>query len=252
MNLFESGPATCANTGPSNAQTVLDYAREHRIAVLVNRPLNAMVARNTMIRLADLQVEDASIDIERQLGIVDVLEQEYRTALALNIQQAGTETSPSDYFTWSGELRRIQPQIQGLEHWEQIEHHMVAPRVNQVLQLLSRQLSGTTAEQWEHWRQRYIPELLALLRAFRHEATLRSRVQTERIARTIRPLLPDTHRTAALSQQMCWILSSTPGVTCVLNGMRTPKYVEDSLAVLNWTPISETRPIYAEAQSLLQ
>ncbi|MBK9948438.1 MAG: DUF255 domain-containing protein [Nitrospira sp.] len=252
MNLFESGPATCANTGPSNAQTVLDYAREHRIAVLVNRPLNAMVARNTMIRLADLQVEDASIDIERQLGIVDVLEQEYRTALAPNIQQAGTETSPSDYFTWSGELRRIQPQIQGLEHWEQIEHHMVAPRVNQVLQLLSRQLSGTTAEQWEHWRQRYIPELLALLRAFRHEATLRSRVQTERIARTIRPLLPDTHRTAALSQQMCWILSSTPGVTCVLNGMRTPKYVEDSLAVLNWTPISETRPIYAEAQSLLQ
>jgi uncharacterized protein len=252
MNLFESGPTTSANTGPSCAQTVLDYARQHRIAVLVNRPLNAMVARNKMIRLAELPVEDTPINFDQQLGIVDALEQEYRTSLAPNIQPTGTETTPSDYFNWSAELRRIQPQIQGLEHWEQIEHHMVAPRINQVLQLLSRQLSGTTAEQWEHWRQRYIPELLNLLRALRHEATMRSRTQTERIARMISPLLPDAHRTASLSQQMCWILSSTAGVTCVLNGMRTPKYVEDSLAVLNWTPISETQPLYKEAQSLLQ
>ena len=252
MNLFESGPATRANTGPSCAQTVLDYAREHNIAVLVNRPLNAMVARNKMVRLAEFQAEDTSINLDQQLGVVDTLEQAYRTSLAPNVPPAGTETAPSDYFNWSVELRRILPQLQGLEHWEQIEHHMIAPQVNQVLQLLSRQLSGTTAEQWEQWRQRYIPELLTLLRGFRHEATIRSRAHTERIARTIRPLLPDAHRAASLSQQMCWILSSTPGVTCVLNGMRTPKYVEDSLAVLNWRPISETYPIYEGAKTLLQ
>ena len=252
MNVFESGPATTANTGPSYTQTVLDYARQHNIAVLVNRPLNAMVARNKMVRLADLPVEDTSIDLDRQLSIVDALEQEYRTSLAPTIQSTQPETAPSDYFNWAGELRRILPQIQGLEHWEQIEHHMIAPQVNQVLQLLPRQLSGTTAEQWEHWRQRYIPELLTLLRAFRREATVRSRVQTERIARTINPLLPIAHRSASLSQKMFWILSSTPGVTCVLTGMRTPTYVEDSLAVLNWTPISETRPIYEGAPALLQ
>ena len=252
MNLFESGPAAIANTGPSCAQTVLDYARQHHIAVLVNRPLNAMVARNKMIRLAELPVDDTSIDLDRQLSAVNTLEQEYRTSLAPGIQPAGTEHTPSDYFNWSAELRRILPQIQGLEHWEQIEHHMIAPQVNQVLQLLSRQLSGSAAEQWEQWRQRYIPELLTLLRAFRQEATLRSRAHTERIARIIRPLLPNAHHTASLSQQMCWLLSSTPGVTCVLNGMRTPKYVEDSLAVLSWTPISETQPIYEGAQTLRQ
>ncbi|HMS83518.1 MAG TPA: aldo/keto reductase [Nitrospira sp.] len=252
MNLFESGPATNANTGPSCAQTVLDYAREHNIAVLVNRPLNAMVGRNQMVRLAELPIEDTSIDLDQQLHTVDTLEQEYRTSLAPQIHSTGTETAPSDYFNWSAELRRVQPQIQGLEQWEQIEHHMVAPRVNQVLQLLSRQLSGTMAEQWEHWRQRYIPELLSLLRACRHEATMRSRAQTERITRAISPLLPDAYRATSLSQQMCWILSSTPGVTCVLNGMRTPKYVEDSLAILSWTPISKTQPIYEAAQSLLQ
>ena len=251
MNLFESGPAAILNSGPSGTLTVLDYARRHNIAVLVNRPLNAMVARNKMLRLAEFPLEATSIDRDRQLDIVEALEQEYRTSLAPNIQSTGTETAPSDYFPWSGELRRVLPQIQGLEQWEQIEHQRIAPQVNRVLQLLSRQLSGTTAEQWEQWRQRYIPELLTLLRAFRQEATRRSRAQTERIAHTIDPLLPDAPLTATLSQKMCWILSSTPGVTCVLNGMRTPAYVEDSLAVLHWAPISETDPIYEGARALL-
>jgi aryl-alcohol dehydrogenase-like predicted oxidoreductase len=127
---------------------------------------------------------------------------------------------------------------------------MIAPHINQVLQLLTHQLSGDVAEQWERWRQRYIPELLTLLRGFRREAILQSRAQTERVTRTIDPLLPTSHRAASLSQKMLWLLTSTPGVTCVLNGMRTPKYVEDSLAILQWEPITDTRPIYEEATTL--
>jgi aryl-alcohol dehydrogenase-like predicted oxidoreductase len=129
---------------------------------------------------------------------------------------------------------------------------MIAPQINHVLQLLARQLSGDGAEQWERWRQRYIPELLTLLRGFRREATLKSRVQTERVARTIDPLLQISRRTASLSQKMLWLLTSTPGVTCVLNGMRTPKYVEDSLAILRWEPIRDTQPIYEAALTFPQ
>ncbi len=250
MNLFEAGAARTANTGPSQCQTVLEYAHQNTIAVLVNRPLNAMVAPNRMLRLADLPLEDPPLDIDRQLSTVDALEQEYRTSLAPNIPPSGTGTAPDEYFNWSAELRRIHPQMQGLEHWEQIEHRMIAPHINQVFQLLSHQLSGDVAEQWERWRQRYIPELLTLLRGFRREATQRSQAQTERVARMIDPLLPTSHRTASLSQKMLWLLTSTPGVTCVLNGMRAPKYVEDSLAILKWEPITDTRPIYEEATTL--
>ncbi|MFZ3013415.1 MAG: hypothetical protein WA045_06880, partial [Nitrospira sp.] len=224
--------------------------RQDNIAVLVNRPLNAMMTPNRMLRLADLPLEDPPIDIDQQLSTVGALEQEYRTTLAPNIPSSGTETAPAEYFNWSAELHRIHPQIQGLEHWEQIEHHMIAPQINQVLQLLTRQLSGDGAEQWERWRQRYIPELLTLLRGFRCEAILRSQAQTERVARTIDPLLPASHHTASLSRKMLWLLTSTPGVTCVLNGMRTPTYVEDSLAILRWEPIRETQPIYEAALTL--
>ncbi len=252
MNLFEAGAVRTANTGSPLSQTVLDSARQNHIAVVVNRPLNAMVAPNRMLRLADLPLEDSPIDIDRQLNTVSALEQEYRTAFAPALPSSETGTAPADYFNWSSELRRIHPKIQGLEHWEQIEHRMIAPQINQVLQLLTHQLSGDLAEQWERWRQRYIPELLTLLRGLRHNAILKSRVQTERVARTIDPFLPTSHRTASLSQKMLWLLTSTPGVTCVLNGMRTSKYVEDSLAILKWTPIPDTRPIYEEARTLLQ
>ena len=250
MNLFEAGAFRTANTGQFQSQTVLEYARQNHIAVLVNRPLNAMVAPNRMLRLADLPLEGQPLDIDQQLSKVGALEQEYRTTFAPNMPPSGTGTAPAEYFNWSAELHRIRQQIQGLEHWEQIEHHMIAPHINQVLQLLSHQLSGDVAEQWERWRQRYIPELLTLLRGFRHEAILKSQAQTERVARAIDPLLPTSRRVASLSQKMLWLLASTPGVTCVLNGMRTRRYVEDSLAILKWEPIADTRPIYEEAMTL--
>ncbi len=248
MNLFEAGAVRTANTGQS--QTVLEYARQNNVAVLVNRPLNAMVAPNRMLRLADLPLEDPPIDIGHYLSTVGALEQEYKTSLAPNLPQSGTERAPAEYFNWSAELDRIRHQIQGLEHWEHLEHQMIAPHINHVLQLLTHQLSGDVAEQWERWRQRYIPELLTLLRGFRREATLMSQAQTEQVARTISPLLPTVHHTASLSQKMLWLLTSTPGVTCVLNGMRVPQYVQDSLTILQWEPIRDTRPIYEAALTL--
>ncbi|MGC4095786.1 MAG: aldo/keto reductase [Nitrospira sp.] len=250
MNLFEAGAVRTPNTGNPPSQTVLDYAHRNTIAVMVNRPLNAMVAPNRMLRLADLPLEDSAIDIERQLNTVGALEQEYRTSFAPALPSSGTETAPADYFNWSAELRRIHPQIQGLEQWEHIEHRMIAPQINQVLQRLPHQLSGDIAKQWEAWRERYIPELLTLLRGLRHDAILKSRAQTERVTQTIDSFLPTSHRTASLSQKMLWLLTSTPGVTCVLNGMRTSRYVVDSLAILKWTPIPDTRPIYEAAPTL--
>jgi hypothetical protein len=250
MNLFEPGAAFTINTGRAGSQTVLEYARLEHIAVLVNRPLNAMVSRNRMLRLADLPLDDDAVDIDRQLSMVHNLEQEYRNSIAKGVEQAGSGADPAESFNWSSELQRIRPQIQGFEHWEQLEHHLIAPHINRVLQLLSSQLSGDIAEQWERWRERYIPELLTLLRGFRREATLRSRAQTEKVVRAIDPLLPPSHHTASLSQKMLWLLTSTPGVTCTLNGMRAPTYVEDSLAILTWEPIPDTRPIYEEAMAL--
>jgi hypothetical protein len=91
---------------------------------------------------------------------------------------------------------------------------------------------------------------LTLLRGLRHEATTRSRAQTDRVTQTIDPFLPTSRLGSSLSQKALWVLASTPGVTCVLNGMRTTRYVKDTLSVLNWEPLKETGAIYESMRKL--
>lgn len=215
------------------------------IAVLVNRPLNAMPAqRGGVVRLADVSVPAVEATFDEQRQKVATLEEEYRTRLAPAVAHSGQGMVPSDFFRWADELNRIRTQIQGLEHWEQIEQHMIAPHVNQVLRALAEAFTGTVAEQWESWRDRYVPELLALLRSLQREAAERSRLRTEDLHRTLNPLLPEARRAATLSQKCLWVLRSTAGVTSVLVGMRSPAYVDDALQMLRWDALSHPQPVY--------
>jgi aryl-alcohol dehydrogenase-like predicted oxidoreductase len=105
-------------------------------------------------------------------------------------------------------------------------------------------------ERWEAWRERYVPELLALLRGMRREATERSRARTAAVSQAIDPLLPERRRQSSLSCKAIWILAWTPGVTCVLNGMRTPHYVDDTLAMLKWEPLKDVIHVYERMNDL--
>lgn len=245
MNLYESGAALVANTGPGNSRTLLEEAMRAGIAVLANRPLNAMPAqRGGVVRLADVSLPQSETSFEEQRRIVAALEEEYRTSLAPAVAHSGQGMVPRDFFRWADELNRIRTQIQGLEHWEQIEQHMIAPHVNQVLRALAEAFTGTVAEQWESWRDRYVPQLLALLRGLQREAAERSRQRTEELHRTLNPLLPEPRRAATLSQKALWVLRSTPGVTAVLVGMRSPAYVDDALRILRWDTLSHPAHVY--------
>jgi uncharacterized protein len=252
MNLFEAGALLTPNTGNDDAHTVLDLAQREGIAVLVNRPLNAMPEKGGgVLRLAEFPIDGDPVDFDRQRQIVGALEDEYRKTIAPAIQHSGQGMAPADFFQWSHELARVRSQVQGLEHWEQIEHHMIAPHVNQVVQAVTRHAAGKIAELWEAWRERYVPELLTLLRGLRREATERSRTNTAAIAAAIDPLLPELRRQESLSRKALWVLTSTPGVTCVLTGMRTPVYAEDALAVLGWEQVHSVEPIYQRVKEVI-
>jgi hypothetical protein len=200
--------------------------------------------KSGVLRLADFPIEGDPVDFDRQCRAVAALEEEYRKAIAPALQPSGQDMAPADFFTWAVELTRVRPQIQGLEHWEQIEHQMIAPHVNQVIQAISRHLTGTAAEQWEAWRDRYVPQLLTLLRGLRREATERSRAKTASVSAALDSLLPEARRRESLSRKALWVLASTPGVTAVLNGMRSPVYVGDSMGILQWAALSEVRSLY--------
>ncbi len=58
-NFFESG-AMLTRNNVTGTKTVLDFAREHDLAILVNRPLNAFY-REQLIRLADTPVRNLEV-----------------------------------------------------------------------------------------------------------------------------------------------------------------------------------------------
>ncbi len=251
MNLLESGAVLTPNTGEADRETLVEWAAHAQVAVVVNRPLNAMLGgQGGMMRLAQLPVDDPPIDVAAQRDVVAKFEHEYRQTIAPSIQHSGQGMMPVDFFNWAEELERVRPQVQGLEHWEQLEHHSIAPQINQALQTLSRHLTGPAAEQWESWRDRYIPEFLSLLRGIRREAAERSHARTGKLAAALDPLWPPSRRTQSLARKALWTLASTPGVSCVLTGIRTPPYVEDALAVLEWEPLPDVRGVYEKAKTV--
>jgi acyl carrier protein phosphodiesterase len=184
------------------------------------------------------------VSFDAQRDAVGTLEEEYRKELAPEIQTGGQGMQPAEYFRWADELTRIRPAVQNLEHWEQIESQMIAPHVHQVLRALGQHFAGQLAERWEAWRDRYLPQFLLLLKELRREATVKSREKTAALTERLDPLLPEARRKERLSRKALWVLLSTPGVTCVLNGMRTPAYVADSMAALRWPALGDARAVY--------
>lgn len=249
MNLFESGALLTPNTGPE--QTVLEFAQEHRVAVLVNRPLNAIPAqRRGMIRLADPRYEPVETPFETQHQIVATLEETYRQDFAPLIPYSGKGLEPKDFFSLADELRELRSQIHNLEHWDQIESQMIAPHINQALQVATKHLGQEKATDWENWRTRYVSKLLLLLKITRQEAAKKSAQHLQSVTATLDRFLPEEKRGEPLSRKALWSLTSTPGVTCVLNGIRTTDYVEDSLTILGWEPLHNSQAIFEGMQAL--
>jgi aryl-alcohol dehydrogenase-like predicted oxidoreductase len=247
MNLFEAGALLTHNTGKDYSQTALSLAREKEIAVLVNRPLNAIPGKGGgMIRLADPQAEISNTNFEAQQSKVAALEHDYKQVLGPNIPQPEKGASPLEYFNWAEELKRVRKSVQNLEHWDQIESQTIGPHVNRVFQLLTQHFTGRKEEEkiWESWRDKYVPELVALLKVLRMEAAQKSAKKLSEIGQILDPLLPKDKREEPFSRKALWTVASTPGITSVLNGMRHPVYVDDSLTILQWEPLQQPRPIF--------
>jgi aryl-alcohol dehydrogenase-like predicted oxidoreductase len=249
LNLFESGAVLERNNGPGESDTVLELAQREGIGVLVNRPLNALVGEG-MLRLADFPAEAAAVDLDAQRGALHALEEEFRHELAPGIPLARGSSKPDELFRWSEQLAGVEARLQSLEHWRHIEGEMIVPQVVHVLRALDSGLGPPLANRWRHWRDRYVPELQRLLGALGQRAARQSQTLSDTVSAAIEDRLPAERRSASLSRKSLWVVASTPGVTCVLNGMRSVAYVEDATGVLGWPRLADPLPVYEAARTL--
>ncbi len=219
LNLYEPGGAVEPN---NEGRTVLEFCRDHGLAVLANRPLNAF-HQNQMTRLADWAEPGASPpDLDSLRTLLDPLSRH---------EERWPELSGDDVRLASGEapselLLRIVPQVDSPTNWEQVAgRHVVEPI--QAWLVDAREKSQQRPERGD-WLREFVEQLNGLLPLMgRHIGAKQQGVSDE-----VRAQLVEAGYTGdgqSLSRMALGVLGGLDGLSCTLVGMRRPEYVDDAM-----------------------
>ncbi len=232
FNLFEPGAAVEKNQ--PDDKTVLDVAREKRLGVLVNRPLNAFTGKR-MVRLASIEVRSRMDYAEIIHAIKDLAQSETRLwrkilpdmesvpgGLRVRIKQQGcfAETLKHHWRTFGS-----------FERWREARDGIFIPRIQGVMDfLLPHADNNPDLAAWIPSHEK------TLDRAFRAVASVYAD-DAVALEKKILNLIGQADRAWAqpgtLSQKAIRAIASTAGVSTVLVGMRKEAYVSDVLAELH-------------------
>ena len=209
---------------------LLQAAARAGLAVLVNRPLNAISA-DRLIRLASRPLHpgrDHDADVER--AVLRFL----RAERHLIDTASGHVPVSRQRFSASGRWMA--------DHWHALTSH------EQLAMTLERKLVARTKDVFRQalamWPQgdraafdRLAGDLWAALRGFAVAAGARISAQDAAALapweRELERALPAVwHDESVARKALLFCAQSSAAVTCVLNGMRSPAYVDDALAVL--------------------
>jgi aryl-alcohol dehydrogenase-like predicted oxidoreductase len=230
MNLFETGAVLTPNQ-PSGL-TVLEYARQKNLGVLINRPLNA-IKGGRMIRLAEVAEagDVAPEEIEQRTADLAETEQAFVSRILPELHlESGLASRIQAQFLAADALRQVWRTLSGYDHWREVRDSYLLPRIRGVLEFLDTQSAG--ARELSAWKDAYAGDLDAVLQSL---GRFYAREAAERIARIKAALAaadPDWGGDVPLSRLAVRALRSTEGISCVLVGMRRPEYVDDVLAEL--------------------
>jgi hypothetical protein len=233
LNLLESA----ALFGDASGESAITQAARNGVAVLVNRPLNA-IQGGSILRLAAPERPESPPKFELVRNNLLALEREFRSTVAPALE-LGPGLEADDLFAWGDRIIEIEPRVESLVQWEEIEAHVIAPELGKVLRALDGALSGELAERFRDFRGRYLRDLEGLFLAMRSRAADRSQARLRVLQSALEPHLGSALRTEPLSRQALVTLRSVPGVTSVLLGARQPRYVEDALCALSLPKLAD-------------
>jgi len=226
LNLLESSAAFEQGGAPS----LLQQAQARHVAVLANRPLNA-IRGGSILRLVDPNRPEKAPKFEFIRGNLLALEREFRETIAPSLELGGG-LEADDLFAWGDRILEIEPRVSSLVQWEEIEAHVIAPELGKVLKGLDNALSGELAERFRDFRGRYLRDLEGLFLAMRHLAAERSAGRLRSVRGALEAHLEPTLSAEPLVRQALVTLRAVPGLSSVLLGARSVPYVDDALAAL--------------------
>jgi len=240
-NLFETG-AMFEKNQCDQTQTLLEFAREKKLATLVNRPLNAM-GGDRMVRLASfstLAPAEAEKIFPKQIEALAAAEKRFAQTVfhELNFERFVKADRP--IFAWGEHLQDGLTLFQNWAHWDHVKQHVIEPQTETALHALREKAGG--AAKWEVWETFYRGCLAAVIDTLSRYHGRDAAADADRLSRQLDEAVPGLKTSPALSQKALRVLLNVPGLDGVLLGMRRPQYVEDGVAALRAERINNILP----------
>ena len=237
-NLFEHGAFTTVNNEIDRKNvTVLEGAKSLGIGVLVNRPLNAIV-NNGMTRLAQYPY-DPNLDYPAEISNAERRFSQIETELEGVLKSWGIFESVQNqvnlnlFYDIAQQLPELLPRVQNRDHWEQILYGNLIPQVRRYLQKTAEACSNEVQAEWEILLQQYVESLNALFAILTDIFNRGDAEKVEPIQQALERHLSDAEKMLTFSQKALNFVTSSPGVSVVLNGMKRKEYVHDAMGIMD-------------------
>lgn len=225
MNPVELGAREPIHT--TDGRSVLDVAREHELAVLVNRPLNGF-KQGQLHRFATVGAPFAPVPSPAAdaLARLRTAEEEFAQAFAPRLSVEDGVAPPEELIAVSPLLTAFEKRGLDLSTFREVWDDVVEPRRTELLAEL-REVFSRDAEfrRWaDEWDGALLEAASGLVERLTPKEEARFAELSEIVTKTLHESLEGT-----LSQRTIKGLLDVPGVTCVLVGMRRPEYVRDAV-----------------------
>ena len=230
FNLMEPGAILEANQ-PSGG-SVLDFAQQKELGVLVNRPLNAFY-HNQLVRLAEVPAFELQPkeEIVRKIQLLSKSEKSLWMKILPTINvPPGLRARIKEQMAIGDTLKHHWLNLGSYERWRQIKTGNLQPRIQGVMDFLEPY--ANESEDILIWMADHRKKIEAAFEAVASIYAGEAAHRADRIRRAVAAADRDWAEDGTLSQRALRTIRSTPQVSCTLIGMRRAEYVSDVLQEL--------------------
>ena len=236
-NLLESEALTEANNEINGIRgTIFEAAKSLGLGVLVNRPLNAF-KNNRMTRLAQYE-HRPNADYPQMMSLAEGALTQIETRLESTLKSWGIFDSVQNqvnvhlFYDVAQQLGGFMPRVQDRNHWEQILQQHLIPQINAYLRQTGIACMNQHQTEWEDLLAQYVQALNTLFVIITEIFNSVEAEKVEPISQALNQHLSDDQGALSLSQRALNFVTSSPGVSVVLNGMKREEYVEDAMGIM--------------------
>jgi aryl-alcohol dehydrogenase-like predicted oxidoreductase len=218
--------------------TALELARELYLGVMINRPLNT-IEDGRIIRLArygpksevnEVNYADRFSEDLRKLSEIENRLIQFIDNEGLDVQ-INPQVSLRNIFQNSDTLRRLALQEVDISQLNQLINQYFIPLFKIGETALLKKVKGKL-EETKTMVEGYLNQFNMTAKTLQHQLDDLNYQKTEPLRNKFDSTNGEWTDKLTLSQKALCVAASTPGVDAVLNGMRTPAYVEDSMEIM--------------------